>query len=165
MTVFYSLTALICFIYFPLSSFCPNSLATAKDILGLSCILGTVHWVFQPSPVNCWWSSLAESLLVSGPVGTHYLIYVLFKTVYVFGNWVSSSTRGFAECERHFTGIFLDVSVVLLLKTEHISHVRHLYLCWLLVWGEICAGLLLGNIDNFMSSIHWKREQYPVRIN
>jgi hypothetical protein len=33
-------------------------------------------------------------ILVSGPVGTHALIYVRFKTIFVFENGASSLTRG-----------------------------------------------------------------------
>jgi hypothetical protein len=48
----------------------------------------------QSSPVNFCWPSPARSFLVSSPVETHDLIYVRFKTLYVSGNGVSSSTRG-----------------------------------------------------------------------
>jgi hypothetical protein len=40
----------------------------------------------QSSSLNCCWPSPAQSLLVSGPVGTHDLIYFRSKTVYMFRN-------------------------------------------------------------------------------
>jgi hypothetical protein len=48
----------------------------------------------RSSPVNCCWPSSTQSFLISSPVGTHDLIYDLPKTVYVFGNGASFSTRG-----------------------------------------------------------------------
>jgi hypothetical protein len=47
-----------------------------------------------PGPVNRWWPSPAQSFLVSGLVGTHDQILVRSKTVFVFRNGASSSTRG-----------------------------------------------------------------------
>jgi hypothetical protein len=46
------------------------------------------------SPVNCCWFSPAKSFLVSGSVGTHDKSFVRSKTIHVFGNTLSSSTRG-----------------------------------------------------------------------
>jgi hypothetical protein len=155
MTIFYSLTALICFIYSPLSSLLPpTAWALQKTFWDFLYPRNSpLGFPLQSSPVNCCWSSPAQWFLVSGPAGTHNLICVRFKIVYVFGNWVSSSTRVWPERERHFTRIVLDVSVVLLLKTEQISQLRHLFLCG-------CAGLLFRH----HRSIPWKLEQYPVRI-
>jgi hypothetical protein len=50
--------------------------------------------VIQSSLVNYCWPSPAQSFLVFSPIWTHDLIYIRSKTVYVFGNGVSSSTRG-----------------------------------------------------------------------
>jgi hypothetical protein len=47
----------------------------------------------QYSPVNCYWSSTAQSFLVSSPVEIHHVIYIRSNTAYVFRNGVSSSTR------------------------------------------------------------------------
>jgi hypothetical protein len=60
--------------------------------------------IHQSSPVNCCWASPAQSL-VSGPIGAHDIIYVRFKTVYVFGNAVSDERRGLIErYERYIIG-------------------------------------------------------------
>jgi hypothetical protein len=40
------------------------------------------------APVNCCWSSPAQSFLFSGPRVIYDLIYIRFKTVYVFGNGI-----------------------------------------------------------------------------
>jgi hypothetical protein len=48
----------------------------------------------QSSPVNCCWPSPGQLFLVSSPNKTHNLIYVRSKTVYMFGNGVSSQMRG-----------------------------------------------------------------------
>jgi hypothetical protein len=61
-----------------------------------SLILGRIYTCMS-SPVESnklLLVSPAQSFLVSGPVGTHDLIYVRSKTVYVFVNGVSFSTRG-----------------------------------------------------------------------
>jgi hypothetical protein len=55
--------------------------------------------VFKPAlPAQCisengCWTSPAQSFFVPGPVGTHDLIYIRSKTVYMFGFGVASSTR------------------------------------------------------------------------
>jgi hypothetical protein len=49
---------------------------------------------YKCSSVFCCWSSPAQSILVPRHVGNDNLIYVSSKTVYMFGNGVSSSTRG-----------------------------------------------------------------------
>jgi hypothetical protein len=48
----------------------------------------------QSSPVNCCWPLPAQSLMVSGIVGTRDIIYVRSKIVYIFGHGVSSSMKG-----------------------------------------------------------------------
>jgi hypothetical protein len=56
------------------------------------------------SPGNFCWPSPAQSFLISDPVGTCDQILVRSKTVYMFGNGVSSSTRGevsFSEYAPH----------------------------------------------------------------
>jgi hypothetical protein len=47
-----------------------------------------------PGPWNCCWPSPAQPFLVSNPVGTHGQIFIPSKVVNVFGNGVTSSTRG-----------------------------------------------------------------------
>jgi hypothetical protein len=53
----------------------------------------TIYWInSQCNPVNCCWSSPAQSSLVSGPVGTHGHTFVLSGLLRVL-KWASSSTR------------------------------------------------------------------------
>jgi hypothetical protein len=74
------------------------------------------------SVVGCW-SSPAQSFLVSSPVGTHDLIYLSSKTVYVFGNGVFPSTRG-TVCLSEEAPRLLHRSFALVCTHSHSVQVR-----------------------------------------
>jgi hypothetical protein len=61
--------------------------------LDCSSTLKTVAALFSELSVSRCWSSPAQSVLVSAPIGTHYDIFVLYK-IFCAPKWTSSSTRG-----------------------------------------------------------------------
>jgi hypothetical protein len=93
------------------------------------------------SPVNCCWSSPAQPFLISNPICTHDLFYFRSKTLYMFGNGMSSSTRaGLYFPSRRAT--FLDRNFA-----RVYSHLRNILVRKFVLYGHHTrlAHPLLGN--------------------
>jgi hypothetical protein len=107
----------------------------------------------QSRPANHCWPSPAQSFLVSGPVGIHDQICVHSKTVYVFGNGVSSSMAwGPSRVKLWCITKHRDSFVSLLLVPDKSCHLTYSFLYYLSFATSRLLGPKLSLYLNFKNT-------------
>lgn len=96
--------------------------------------------LFQYSPVNFCWFLPAKLFLVSGTVGTYDQSFFHSKTIHVFGNTLSSLTRG-------GVGLFVKALQLLLRNFAQIYPHSHIV--------QVRVLVLLGYHACYVNLLHW----------